>query len=78
VVDGAYARILGGDYPRRVDDAAVPWREEVAETIRGYRERAESSSDPLVGFLRDAAAGAGDFTGDVAARLRQRLTRSRP
>jgi Zn-dependent protease with chaperone function len=78
VVEGAYARILAGDYPRRVDDASVSWREEVAETIRGYRDRAESSSDPLVGFLREIAAGAGDVTGDVAARLRHRLTRPRP
>jgi len=78
VVEGAYDRILMGDYPRRVDDASVSWREEVAETIRGYRERAESSSDPLVGFLRSVATGAGDVTGDVAGRLRERLTRPRP
>ena len=75
VVDGAYTRILLGDYPRRVDDASVTWREEVAETIRGYRERAESSSDPVVGFLRDVATGAGDSAVDVAARLRDRFTR---
>ena len=78
VVDGAYARILVGDYPRRVDDASVSWREEVAETIRGYRDRAESSSDPLVAFLRDLATGAGDSAGDVATRLRDRFTRARP
>ena len=77
VVEGSYARILAGDYPRRVDDASVSWREEVAETIRTYRDRADASSDPLVRFLRDAATGAGDVTGDVAGRLRERLTRPR-
>jgi Zn-dependent protease with chaperone function len=77
VVDGSYARILVGDYPRRVDDASVSWREEVAETIRAYRDRAETSSDPLVGFLRDVATGAGDSGRDVAARLRDRFTRPR-
>ena len=55
----------------------MSWREEVAETIRAYRDRAETSSDPLVGFLRDVATGAGDSAGDVAARLRDRFTRPR-
>jgi hypothetical protein len=75
VVDGAYSRILAGDYPSRVDDDTASWRAEAAETVRSYRDKAESSQDPLVRMLRDVAAGAADVSGDVVDRLRDRFGR---
>ena len=75
VVEGHYARVLAGDYPSRVDDDSASWREEVAETVRTYRDKAEASSDPLVRTLRDVASGAADVTGDVVGRLRDRFGR---
>lgn len=75
VVDGHYSRILGGDYPSRTDDDAVSWRDEVVETVRTYRSKADASQDPLVTTLRDVANGAADVGGDVVGRLRDRFGR---
>ena len=75
VVSGDYNRILGGEYPSRVDDADASVREEVAATVRSYRDKAESSTDPLMKLLRDAAGGVSDAAGDVADRLRGRFGR---
>jgi hypothetical protein len=43
IVDGSYQRILDGEYPSRVDDDSASLRDEVAETLRGYRAKAETS-----------------------------------
>jgi Zn-dependent protease with chaperone function len=75
VVDGHYSRVLDGDYPSRVDDASASWRDEAAETVRSYRAKADSSSDPLVRTLRDVASGAADISEDVLGRLRDRFGR---
>lgn len=75
VVSGDYQHILDGSYPSRVDDDDVSVREEVVATLRSYRDKAETSSDPLVKLLRDAAGGLGDAAGDVADRLRGRFNR---
>jgi Zn-dependent protease with chaperone function len=75
VVSGDYNRILSGEYPSRVDDKDASVREEVAATLRAYRDKAESSSDPLVKLLRDVAGGVSDSVGDVADRLRNRFGR---
>lgn len=75
VVDGHYTRILGGDYPSRVDDAGASWRDEVAETVRSYRSKTDASQDPLVRTVRDVASGAADVTEDVLSRLRDRWGR---
>ena len=79
VVDGHYERILSGSYPSRVDDDSASWRQEVEETVRAYRTKADASQDPLVRTLRDVASGAADaaggVAGDVADRLRSRLGR---
>ena len=75
IVDGSYQRILDGDYPSRVDDDSASLRDEVAETLRGYRQRAETSDDPIVSTLRDVAAGVVDAGADVVGRVRDRFGR---
>ncbi|MQA97271.1 MAG: M48 family metalloprotease [Streptosporangiales bacterium] len=68
---GEYDAILGGDYPRRADDAQASVTDEVKAAARSYRDSWNRSSDPLIGTLRDvagSAAGAGErifgrFTG---------------
>jgi Zn-dependent protease with chaperone function len=76
VVAGDYNRILAGEYPSRVDDRDASVRDEVAETIRSYRAKAEESQDPLLKMLRDVAGGVTDAAGDVADRIRGRFGRS--
>jgi Zn-dependent protease with chaperone function len=75
VVSGDYNRILSGEYPSRVDDRDASVRDEIAATLRSYRDKAESSNDPLVKLLRDVAGGVSDAAGDVADRLRGRFSR---
>lgn len=76
VVSGDYNRILAGEYPSRVDDKDTSVRDEIAATLRSYRDKAEASSDPLVKLLRDVSGGMTDVAGDVADRLRGRFGRS--
>jgi Zn-dependent protease with chaperone function len=57
VDEGAYTRILGGDYPRRADDAGASVRDEVTDASRHYQEAFERSQDPLVALLRDVGSG---------------------
>lgn len=76
VVAGDYNRILAGEYPSRVDDQDASVRDEVAETIRSYRAKADQSQDPLLKMLRDVAGGVTDAAGDVADRIRGRFGRS--
>jgi Zn-dependent protease with chaperone function len=76
VVSGDYNRILGGEYPSRVDDGDASMREEVAATLRSYRAKADGSSDPLLKLLRDVSGGMTDVASDVADRLRGRFGRS--
>jgi Zn-dependent protease with chaperone function len=74
IVAGDYQRIVDGDYPRRSDDGPS-LRDEVGETLRTYRARAEESQDPIVKVLRDVAAGVADVGSDVVDRLRGRFNR---
>jgi Zn-dependent protease with chaperone function len=53
VDDGAYTRILRGDYPRRGDDGNGQMRSDAAEAAQHYREAFEHSQDPLVSAVRD-------------------------
>jgi len=57
VDDGAYTRILGGEYPRRADDAGASIRDDVSEAARSYRETFERSQDPLASIVRDLGGG---------------------
>jgi hypothetical protein len=63
---GAYARILGGDYPRRDGDGDASVTEDVKAAADSYRESFNSSQDPLAGLLRKLGGGANDLAGFAA------------
>ena len=70
---GEYARILGGDYPRRDDDGNASVTEESRRPPRPTGRTFSRSQDPLVGLLRrlgDGAADLGDWAGGGASRAR--------
>jgi Zn-dependent protease with chaperone function len=55
---GAYGRILGGDYPRRDDDATASTSADVKAAAESYRQAFADSSDPLVSLVRRLGSGA--------------------
>ncbi|GLW30868.1 peptidase M48 [Actinoplanes regularis] len=65
---GAYAQILGGDYPRRDSDGDSSVTEDVKAAAKSYREDFANSQDPLVGLLRRVGDGAADMAGSAAGR----------
>ncbi len=71
--NGTYGRILGGDYPRREDDATASTSAAVKEAAESYRQAFTDSSDPLMTLLRrlgGGASGVGEWVGAGATRLR--------
>ena len=66
VDSGAYAQIVGGDYPRRDSDGDASMSEDVKAAAQSYRESFANSPDPLVGLLRKLGGGAGDLAGSAA------------
>ncbi|RAY10718.1 peptidase M48 [Actinomadura craniellae] len=69
---GEYARILGGDYPRRADDAHAKVTDEVKNAARAYRESWSESADPFIGKLRSVAEGAAGAAEGLFDRLGRR------
>jgi Zn-dependent protease with chaperone function len=63
---GDYARILGGDYPRRDSDGDASVADDVKAAANSYRESFNNSQDPLVGLLRKLGDGVGDLAGSAA------------
>ena len=63
---GDYARILGGEYPRRDGDGNASVSEEIKNAANSYREAFTTSQDPLVGLLRRLGDGAADLAGSAA------------
>jgi Zn-dependent protease with chaperone function len=63
VDSGEYARILGGDYPRRGDDGNASVTGDVKAAASHYRESFQNSSDPLVTLARRVTGGAADLGG---------------
>ncbi|MFI6291642.1 M48 family metallopeptidase [Nonomuraea sp. NPDC050790] len=55
---GEYDRIIGGDYPRREDDADARVTDEIKAAAESYRRSWSESQDPFIGVLRDVAEGA--------------------
>lgn len=55
--DGAYTRVLGGDYPRRDDDRAASTRQDVKDATEHYTSAFTRSQDALVSLLRDVGGG---------------------
>ena len=62
---GEYARILGGDYPRRDGDGNASVSDDVKAAANSYRESFGHSQDPLVGLLRKFGGGAADLAGSA-------------
>src|SRR4051794_37164231 len=63
---GDYARILGGDYPRRGGDGDASVTEDVKAAAASYRDTFRESSDPLVTLVRRVGGGAADLAGSAA------------
>jgi hypothetical protein len=63
---GDYARILGGDYPRRDDDGDTSVSEAVKAAATSYRDTFLDSPDPLITFARRISGGVGDLAGSAA------------
>ena len=57
VDDGAYTRILGGDYPRRSDDGQPSFRQDVKDATDHYSTTFARSQDALASLLRDVGGG---------------------
>jgi len=62
---GEYARILGGDYPRRDSDGDASVTDDVKAAANSYRETFTTSQDPLINVLRKVGDGAGDLAGSA-------------
>jgi Zn-dependent protease with chaperone function len=58
VDDGAYTRILAGDYPRRQDDDNTSMREDVEDATNHYTRAFQRSQDGLASLVRDVGGGA--------------------
>jgi Zn-dependent protease with chaperone function len=71
---GEYARILGGDYPRRDGDGNASVTDDVKAAANSYREDFRSSQDPLVGLVRKLGDGFGDLAGSAARGARDWAT----
>ena len=69
---GDYERILGGDYPRRDDDASASVGEEVRNAAKSYQESWNRSQDPLIGIFRGVAESAARAGGGLFDRLQNR------
>ncbi|WP_433292273.1 M48 family metallopeptidase [Actinoplanes sp. CA-030573] len=69
---GDYARILGGDYPRRDDDRDASVTADIKAAASSYKDTFTTSPDPLVKLLRGAAGGAADLAGSTARWARGR------
>jgi Zn-dependent protease with chaperone function len=77
VESGDYERILAGAYPRRQDDPAASFTDEVKAAARSYRDRFTSSNDPLFTFLREVAEQAGAAGGRAAGAAADWVSRAR-
>ncbi|GIM96153.1 M48 family metallopeptidase [Paractinoplanes toevensis] len=65
VDSGEYARILGGDYPRRDDDRNASVTEDVKAAAAHYRDSFRDSDDPLVKVVRKVGGGAANLAGSA-------------
>jgi hypothetical protein len=59
VDSGAYSRILTGDYPRRDEDDSASARQAAKDAVGSYNEGIKTSTDPLMGTVRDFLREAG-------------------
>ena len=65
-----YRKILGGEYPRREDDAHTPFSEEVKSAAKSYKESFTTSPDPLNRVVTDVGGFLGGAVSGAASRVR--------
>ena len=71
VESGAYTAILGGDYPRREDDATAPVSEAAQEAAASYTEAFRRTQDALGRLVHEAAGWVGAAKGWLDDMLRR-------
>jgi hypothetical protein len=79
VDSGAYARVLGGDYPRRSDDSAASMSADAKAAADSYREAFARSEDALAGLLRrlgESSGAVGEWFSAGATRVRDWMAAS--
>jgi Zn-dependent protease with chaperone function len=69
---GEYERILGGDYPRRADDASASVGEEIRNAARSYQDSWNRSEDPLIGIFRGVAETGARAASGIFDRMQNR------
>jgi Zn-dependent protease with chaperone function len=68
---GAYTRMLGGDYPRRTEDADAKVSEAAQDAAKSYSESFRQSQDMLGKIIHEAAGVLGTVKGWVDDKLRR-------
>lgn len=78
---GEYGAILGGNYPRREDDAQSDLGSDFRSAARSYKDNFDSSTDPLISALRNFGSTldgvvnvVGQGVTDVASDVRRRFS----
>jgi hypothetical protein len=64
---GAYSRVMTGEYPLRSEDSSASAREAAKDAFNSYTDGIRTSSDPLMGKVRDfmrEAGAVGDRVGE--------------
>ena len=72
---GGYGEILSGIYPRRSDEGAAAWSEDVSAAARAYKDGFDQSDDPLIRGIRDGLSGVFDGVGQAATNAADSLGR---
>ncbi|MGB9305426.1 MAG: M48 family metallopeptidase [Mycobacterium sp.] len=72
---GGYAKVMSGDYPRRVDDDKAPFSDDVGAAARHYKDGFDQSDDPLIRGIRDGLGGIVDGVGRAATSAADSLGR---
>lgn len=73
-----YRTILTGDYPRRDDQPANAWIDDMKTAARSYRESFTSSADPLAKVLSDVGGAISDTASKVWHRFGNRPDAEQP
>ena len=75
VEEGAYGKILDGEYLRREEEESASVYEELKESARNYREAYERSKDPLFQFIRDVSSEVTATSSRLFGQIRSRFSR---
>ncbi len=69
VASGDYQKILDGDYPRREDDKKAKVTDEFKSAAKSYKDKFDTSTDPLMSTLRSFGRDFGDAAGSAGRGL---------